>query len=403
MSDLQPRVSKEQLQKARAVIEKTIWDIKIFNAASDKWLEINRNSVWSYKIDKILWGWIPEKRIIEIYWENSSWKTTTCLIAAAAYTRNKKYVLFVDMEQSVDLDYWLKLGIDPEYFDIFQPDYGEQAFMSIQWAIESGVYDLIVVDSVAALTPKLLVENTAEDTQKIWALATLMAQNMPRVQLSLAKSNATVIFINQTRAKISLWFSGWYGPQVTTTWGNTLWFFASIRLEVKKWLPIKRWDEEIGRITKLTTVKNKTYPPKKTCEINLMFDESWNQWWTDSWSEVFDEIVEKDLIGSKGRYISLTWENIKKENWETIQETQYLKDYFEKNQISEDSASELKWVDFLRVYLKTNPEQFKYLENKIRKGDFSPVVRNENWVVEWFEDKSTWDKKRSKKDKEKSE
>lgn len=375
-------VSLEQVKKARAVIEKTIWDIKIFNAASDKWLEINRNSVGSYKIDKILWGWFPEKRIIEIYWENSSWKTTTCLIAAAAYTKQKKYVLVVDAEQSISLDYWLKLWIDPEYLDIFQPDYGEQAFMAIQWAIESWVYDLIIVDSVAALTPKILVENTAEDTQKIWALATLMAQNMPRVQLALAKWKASVIFINQTRAKISLGFSGWYGPQTTTTWGNTLGFFSSIRLEVKKWMPIKRWDELIWMVTKLTTVKNKTYPPKKTCEINLMFDEKWNQWWTDSWTEVFDEIVEKDLIGSKWRYVSLTWEAIKKEKVDNASEIEYLQSFIEENGI--DKLEELKWVDFLRIYLKSNPEQFKYLENKIRNWDFSPVIRLEQWNVEWF-------------------
>jgi len=379
----------EQVKKARAVIEKTIWsDLKIFNAADDKWLEINRNTSGSYKLDKILWGWNPEGRIIEIFWAESSWKTSTTTIMSSAYTRNKKYVLFIDVEQAYDLEYAKKIGIDPEYFDIVQPNSWEEAFLVAQWAIESWVYDLIVIDSVSALTPRAILENTADDVQKIGILATLMAQNIPRLNIALSKSKATVVFINQTRAKIATWFSGWYGPQTTTTGWKTLNFFASIRLEVKKWMPIKRWDERIWNEMKITTVKNKTFPPMKNAVVNLMFDEAWNRWWTDAWSEVFDEIVLQNLVGSSGRYVSLTWEVVRKEKISNMENCPYLVKYLDEKTTDESSRDKemnnltsLKWVDFLRIYLQQNPEEFSFLEKRVRTWNFEEIKRNEDWTA----------------------
>ena len=383
-------ITAEQVKKARSIIEKTIWnDLKIFNAASDKGLEINRNTSGSYKLDKILWGWNPEGRIMEIYWAESSWKTTTTTIMSAAYTRNKKYVMFIDVEQAYDLEYAKKIWIDPEYFDVVQPNSWEEAFLVVQGAIESWVYDLIIVDSVSALTPKAILENTADDVQKIWILATLMAQNIPRMNLALAKNKkATVVFINQVRAKISTGFSGWYGPQTTTTWGKTLNFYASIRLEVKKWMPIKRWDERIWNEMKIKTVKNKTYPPMKETVVNLMFDEKGNRWGTDSWSELFDEIVELNLIWKSWRYISLDWKvAIRKEKIQKMEELWYLKKYLDdksKNDLSlreelKEELTTLKWVDFLRIYLKYNQKEFAILEKRIRNWKLKEIPRDENW------------------------
>ena len=397
-------VTADQVKKARSIIEKTIWnELKIFNAASDKGLVINRNTSGSYKMDKILgnsfswegnlWSWLPEGRIIEIFWAESSWKTTTTTIMAASYTKDKKYVMFIDVEQAYDLEYAKKIWIDPEYFDIVQPNSWEEAFLVVQWAIESWVYDLIIIDSVSALTPKAVLENTADDVQKIWILATLMAQNIPRMSLALAKrKKATVIFINQVRAKISTGFSGWYGPQTTTTWGKTLNFYASIRLEIKKWMPIKRWDEIIWNEMKIKTVKNKTFPPMKTTVINLMFDEKWNRWWTDAWSEIFDEIVLLDLIWKSWRYISLDWKvAIRKEKIANMEEVEYIKKYLdwetkdelERERLKNDLTS-LKGVDFLKIYLKQNPKEFAFLEKKIRSWETLPLVRNDKEAVVEF-------------------
>jgi len=312
--------------------------------------------------------------------------------------------LFIDSEQAYDLEYAKKIGINPEYFDIVQPNNGEQAFMVAQGAVESWVYDLVIIDSVSALIPKAVLENTADDVQKIGILATLMAQNIPRLNQALSKSNATVIFINQIRSKISTWFSGWYGPQTTTTWGHTLKFFSSIRLEVKKWMPIKRWDERIGNEMKITTVKNKTFPPMKSTVINLMFDEKENRWWTDAWSEIFDEIVEKDLLGSRGKFISLTWEVIRKEKVDKMEDVPYIKEYLDKYAHDEEhreqlkeQLSEMKGVWFLRIYLQEHPEQFDYLKEKIEKWDFSEIKRDEEGKAIDFKE---WGKKKKRKEKE---
>jgi len=376
----------EIASKAAWVIEKTLPTVKIFNLWKDNWLEIKRNSSWSLKFDKIMWGWFPKGRIIEIFWAESSWKTSMCLVAAAEYTKQWKNVFFLDAEQALDVEYAKSIGVDLNHFFLSQPGHWEEAFDTLNWVIKSCAFDLIIVDSVSALTPKALLEGTAEDATKIWELARLMSTNLKRTNSLLWENwNSTVIFINQVRVKI-WWFTMWFWEPTDTTWGKALKFFASVRAEVKKGAPIKRWDEQIWSEVRISTVKNKTASPFQKTVVNLMYDAKNKNYWTSTEKEIADITIEKELLWSRWRYESLTWDKVK--SWEIE---------------IEGVLTKLDWKEMLTHYLlqPENEEQLNYLKWKILEW-IDNLKQNEDWKYDFSDFK--WKKKvDTKKVKNKTE
>lgn len=382
-----PVIDKAKIvANAIAWIEKALPSVRIMNIwdwSTD--FSIQRRSSWSFKFDAILWGWLPKWRIIEIYGPESSWKTSMCLVAAAETTRNGWHVLFIDSEQALDVDYWKKMWIVPERFHIVQPDYGELAFNVLDWAVKSWAFDLIVVDSVPAMTPKAVIDWDAEDAAQIGLLARMMSKNLWKLTSVLGQSkDTTVIFINQERAKIG-WFSMWYGELKETPGWKAMKFYTSIRVEVGKWAPINRWEDRIWNEVKLKTVKNKTTSPFQKTTLNLMFDEKGNRWWTDANQEVIDVVIEKDLLGSRWRFVSLTWEKIK--SWEV-----------EINGV----MTKLDWKEMLAYYLiqPENKEELEFLKNAVLTW-VTELERNEDETVVWFNSTKKIEKKIEEKVEEK--
>lgn len=214
-------------------------------------------------------GGIPQGRIIEVYGPESSGKTTLTLHFAAECQRQGGTVAFVDAEHALDTTYAAKLGVDIPNTLISQPDCGEQALEIADTLVKSGAVDLLIVDSVAALTPKAELEGEMGDSH-MGLQARLMSQALRKLTGSISKSNCTVIFINQLRMKIGVMF----GNPETTTGGNALKFYASVRLDVRKSTLIKDGEDTVGHKTKVKVVKNKISPPFKEVELDLMYNKA---------------------------------------------------------------------------------------------------------------------------------
>lgn len=214
-------------------------------------------------------GGIPKGRIIEIYGPESSGKTTTTLHFAAECQRLGGTVAFVDAEHALDVNYAAKLGVDVPNTIISQPDSGEQALEIADTLIKSGAIDLLIIDSVAALTPQKELEGEMGDSH-MGLQARLMSQGLRKLTGSISRSGTTVIFINQLRMKIGVMF----GNPETTTGGNALKFYASVRMDIRKTAAIKEGDVHIGSQTKVKIVKNKVFPPFRECEPRIMFEKA---------------------------------------------------------------------------------------------------------------------------------
>lgn len=224
----------------------------------------------SYMLDTILWWGYPEWRIVEIYWPESSGKTTIALHAIAEVQKRGETAAFIDAEHALDPEYAAKLGVDTENLLLAQPDYGEQALSIVEELAKTGAVKIIVIDSVAALVPRAEVEG------EMWAShmglqARLMSQWLRKLTGILNKTGTTCIFINQIRMKIGVV----YGNPETTTGGNALKFYASQRLEIRRWEKIEEGKELIWFRTKIKIVKNKVAPPFKKAEIPVKFDQGY--------------------------------------------------------------------------------------------------------------------------------
>jgi recombination protein RecA len=272
-------------------------------------------------------GGVPRGRVVEIYGPESSGKTTLTLHIVAEAQRLGGTAAFVDAEHALDPIYAAKLGVNMDDLLVSQPDTGEQALEITDMLVRSGAVDVVVVDSVAALTPKAEIEGEMGDSH-VGLQARLMSQALRKLTGNIKRSNCVVIFINQIRMKIGVMF----GSPETTTGGNALKFYASVRLDIRRTGSIKKGDEVIGNETKVKVVKNKVAPPFKQAEFDILYGEGISRE-----GEIIDLGVTAGVIEKSGAWYSC-----------------------DGNRIGQGK-------DNVRTYLKENPELTRTIEARIRE------------------------------------
>ena len=273
-------------------ITKQFGDGSIMKLGEAKRVDVELLSSGSLSLDIALGGGYPKGRIIEIYGPESSGKTTLTLHAIAEIQKQGGTAAFIDAEHALDPSYAKKVGVDTENLLISQPDNGEQALEIVETLVRSNAVDLIVVDSVAALTPQAEIDGEMGDSH-MGLQARLMSQALRKLTGIINKSKATVIFINQIRMKIGVMF----GNPETTTGGNALKFYASVRADIRRIGQIKDGENIIGNRTKVKIVKNKIAPPFRVAEFDIMYNEG-----ISKTGDVLDLGVQYGIVGKAGAW-----------------------------------------------------------------------------------------------------
>ncbi len=302
MKDKRSNDKQKALDSALAQIERQFGKGSIMKLGADNPVqEIEATSTGSLGLDIALGiGGIPNGRIIEIYGPESSGKTTLTLHCVAEEQRKGGVCAFVDAEHALDPLYARKLGVDLDELLISQPDTGEQGLEIVDTLVRSGAVSMVVVDSVAALTPRSELEGDMGDSN-VGVHARLMSQAMRKLTGSISRSKCTVIFINQIRMKIGVMF----GSPETTTGGNALKFYSSVRLDIRRIGAIKDRDEVVGNATRVKVVKNKVAPPFKQVEFDIMYGEG-----ISKTGELIDLGVKAGIVEKSGSWYSYGDERI---------------------------------------------------------------------------------------------
>ena len=288
-------------------------------------------------------GGLPRGRVVEIYGPESSGKTSLTLSVIAQMQKAGGTAAFIDAEHALDIQYAAKLGVNIEELLVSQPDTGEQALEIADMLVRSGSVDIVVVDSVAALTPRAEIEGDMGDSH-MGLQARLMSQALRKLTSNIKKTNTMVIFINQLRMKIGVMF----GNPETTTGGNALKFYASVRLDIRRIGAIKKDDEIIGAETRVKVVKNKVAPPFRKAEFDMLYGEG-----ISLEGEIIDQAVKLNIIEKSGSWYSYNGEKIG------------------------------QGKDNVREFLKSNPETSKDIENQVRdKSSISAEIEIEDAVPE---------------------
>ncbi|SDW76510.1 recombinase RecA [Roseicitreum antarcticum] len=346
MTDKRKAEKQKALDSALAQIERQFGKGSIMRLGGDNPVaEIESTSTGSLGLDIALGiGGLPKGRIIEIYGPESSGKTTLTLHAVAEEQKKGGVCAFVDAEHALDPLYARKVGVNLEELLISQPDTGEQALEIVDTLVRSGAVSMVVIDSVAALTPKSELEGDMGDSS-VGVHARLMSQAMRKLTGSISRSNCMVIFINQIRMKIGVMF----GSPETTTGGNALKFYASVRLDIRRIGSIKDRDEIVGNSTRVKVVKNKVAPPFKQVEFDIMYGEG-----ISKTGEIIDLGVKAGVVEKSGSWYSYGDERI--------------------GQGRENA----------KLYLKSNPTIATEIEDKIRAAnglDFQMAITEDDSSV----------------------